>query len=96
MTMNKKQKYVLIVVCSVIFLMLFCPPFYRHTPSGETCVILNDGYNCIFSPPDNMSFVDIKTLLTQWLGVLMIGGISWVLLMGHKNSNTSTLKESLE
>ncbi|MBU6392239.1 MAG: hypothetical protein KGQ83_08375, partial [Planctomycetes bacterium] len=87
--MNKKQKYVLIIVSVVIFLMFLYPPFYA-TDTRET---VSMGYHIIYPPPAlnlkglvpySVSMINISTLLTQWLGVLIIGGITWLLVRDRK------------
>ncbi len=83
--MNKKQKCVLIIVGVVIFLMLIYPPFYHENRDW----VLNMGYGFIDDPPKVGStgydaMVDEGTLVTQWLGVLIIGGIAWLLARDRK------------
>ena len=76
--MNEKQKKILIAVTVVIGLMLLYPPFHARFPNG---VIKNLGYSWIFAPPSGGAWqasagtVDIGILITQWIGVLVVGGI---------------------
>ena len=88
--MNKTQRIILIIVTIVIFLMLLFPPFLVTGPLGIT---YNWGYSFILYPPSYKvpnvnntyySIMDIKRLLVQWVGVLIIGGILWILFKGRK------------
>ncbi len=84
--MNDKQKVTLVVVIVVIAAMLLFPPFNFRGANG---VIFNLGYGFIFSPPTFngpplVGSVDTGMLITQWLGVLVIGGVAFFML---KNKN---------
>lgn len=75
--MNRKQKTVLIFVVVIIAIMLLIPPFHYYFKPG---VAINLGYSFLFAPPMIYSgrvqgSVDVGMLITQWLGVLIIGGI---------------------
>ena len=81
--MNEKQKTVLIVVAIAVLAMLIFPPFYAKFPGGE---VFNVGYGLIVDPPQGERnfgpewvHVNIGLLITQWLGVLVAGGIAFVL-----------------
>jgi hypothetical protein len=87
--MNDKQKVSLVIVIVVVAVMLLFPPFNFTSMNG---IIFNLGYGFIFDPPtlENPSgspltgAVDIGVLITQWIGVLVIGGITFFML---KNKN---------
>lgn len=82
--MNANQRKVLIVVAIVMALSLLFPPFQHVTASG---VAENLGYGLIFMPPEvemvfgspELGAVNIKQLLVQWLGILVVGAILFVL-----------------
>jgi hypothetical protein len=79
--MNNKQKKVLMAVIAVVVAMLLFPPFHFVAVTG---VKLNKGYDFLFSPPTLSSgircSVDVGMLLTQWLVVLIVGGIAFFML----------------
>ena len=77
MNMNDNQKLVCVVVAAVLVTMGIYPPFHQYGVQGA---VLNRGYGWIFSPPTEIATVDIAMLLTQWIGVLIIGAIAFVLL----------------
>lgn len=84
--MNKKQKATLIAAAIAIVAMLLFPPFYTKLPTGA---IENLGYGLIFQPPvfelrypnraDLTGTVDVGLLITQWLGVSIVGAIAFFL-----------------
>jgi len=73
--MNETQKKVLIAVAAVVLGMLLFPPFHLKVPQGD----FSRGYHWLFAPPFQ-STVDTGTLITQWFGVLIIGGIVLIVL----------------
>jgi hypothetical protein len=82
--MNKKQKAVLIVVAVVVVAMLIFPPFHAMLRTG---IVRGLGYSLISDPPqfriystDLAGTVDIGLLVTQWLGVLIVGAIAFFIL----------------
>ena len=79
--MNNKQKKVLMAVIAVVVAMLLFPPFHFIAATG---IKLNKGYNFLFSPPTLSNgiqcSVDVGMLLTQWLVVLIVGGIAFFML----------------
>jgi hypothetical protein len=81
--MNNKQKLALMAVGALILGMLLFPPYILYSKrSGK---VFNHGYDWIFSLPSRsevgfLASVDIGLLLTQWVGVLIIGGIGFFLL----------------
>lgn len=82
--MNKKQKIALIAITVVILGMLLYPPFHWIGKGGE---VGSAGYSWISDPPRSMggflAKVDIGLLLTQWLAVLIAGGITLFMLKDH-------------
>ena len=98
--MNKKQKCVLIIVGVVIFLMLIYPPFHysykneRYAridcPTAVGARALKMFHPYFIVPPESenpwivRATINNGTLVTQWLGVLLIGGIAWLLLRDRK------------
>ena len=80
--MNDKQKIVLMAVGALILGMLLFVPYKVYGRGGN---VLSHGYDWIFTLPSRSSVgflasVDIGLLLTQWLGVLIVGGIAFFLL----------------
>lgn len=77
--MNNMQKKLLIAVGIIVLGMLLYPP-YRVYGVGDYANSLRDtGYALIFELPFRAT-VDIGTLLVQWVGVLIVGGIAFFLL----------------
>lgn len=76
--MNDMQRKSLIAVGAVVLAMLLYPP-YRVYGGGD--YLAAAGYALIFALPFRAT-VDVPTLLTQWLGVLILGGIAFLLLKG--------------
>ncbi len=72
MKTNKKQRYVLYACAVVIALMPLFPPFHEIGAGGR---VFSGGYGYLFVPPNDYATVNIGTLLMQWAGVLIIGGI---------------------
>jgi hypothetical protein len=70
---NKKQRYVLFACATVVTFMLLFPPILSVRGGG------NWGYSFLFDA-DYESTVNIGMLLTQWVGVLIIGGILFLAL----------------
>ena len=75
--MNEKQKNALIVVAVIIAGMLLYPPFHRVYLNGK---ITGRRYDWLFDPLWSGATVDIATLLVQWVGVLIVGGIVFFIL----------------
>lgn len=97
--MNKKQKCILIIVGVVIFLMLIYPPFHYSYKNERYARIdcppavdaktlqMFHGYDLRYAsidPPIVRATINNGTLVTQWLGVLIIGGIAWLLARDRK------------
>ncbi len=74
--MNEKQKKLLIAVAAVIFGMMLFPPFHYTIPQyGYSWT----AYGWILGP-HNQGTINIGQLLTQWIGVLIVGGIAYFIL----------------
>ena len=79
-TMNEKQKKIVIGAICVIVAMLLYPPFLFHGPNAIT---RNLGYSFLFDPPrivypDGVQgTVDIAMLLVQWLAVAVVAAVLW-------------------
>jgi uncharacterized RDD family membrane protein YckC len=89
--MNKNQKIVLAVVAIAIVLMLAFPPFYAETETRT----FNKGYSFILDPPTRHSNVNIGLLFVQWIGVLIIGGLVWLLVKDTATSTTQSRKVAI-
>ena len=70
------KNYVLIGVGAMIALMLAFPPY--HVLGGEGRVV-GTGYSFIFDLPWRAS-VNVGQLMAQWLGVVLVGGVIYLLL----------------
>jgi hypothetical protein len=73
---NKKQKTILLICATVLFLMLLWPPFHSPLFGGQ-----NMGYGFLFYPPSRGSLVatvNVTTLSIQFIAVTLIGGILFV------------------
>jgi len=70
--MNKAQKRIGVVVGVVILLMLLYPPFDSMSPEG----LRGGGYGFI-TQSSAWFRVNVPLLLTQWLGMLIIGAIAF-------------------
>ena len=73
---NEKQKRLLIAIAAVVLGMLLFPPFHIRMTGG---VVVWTGYSWIFGPYRGAT-VNIALLITQWIGVLIVGAIVWFLL----------------
>ena len=83
--MNKKQKRICGIVIGVIILMFLFPPFTARSGSKTR----NAGYHFILdvSPSHH---VNTSLLLTQWVGVLIIGGIAYFMAKGVTQEKKET------
>ncbi len=94
--MNQKQKYVLIGIVVVIVGMFLFPPFHIIARDGS---VHNMGYSWLFDPPaGGRATVNVGLLLTQWVAVLLIGGLSFFILHGSDEKsaiNSSTSKKKM-
>ena len=80
MQINRRQKVILSAIIAIITLTILFPPFHF---SGMNGIVANTGYSFLLTPPEvnssTFSSVNIAMLLTQWFGVLIIGGIAFFL-----------------
>ena len=82
MRINRQQSRVLIVCAVVVGCMLLYPPFQLVGVGWVKAL----GYSWIFDPPRfEGASVNVGLLLTQWLGVGIVGAILFVVL-GQGNS----------
>ena len=84
--MNRYQRLTLLIVLAIVFGMLLFPPFRLQWVNGQ---IVNLGYGFLLYPPKIgpgvvgsglQGGVDVGLLITQWLGVLIMGGVIFFLL----------------
>ena len=76
--MNENQKKIPIAVAAIIFCMLLYPPFRgTHPRLGD---YLHGYYWLLDHGTGDWITVHIGLLLTQWLGVLLIGGLAYMAL----------------
>ena len=73
--MNSKQRTVLMWVGGAIIAALLYPPFAHHWPNGA---VSSAGFAFLFAPPSR-ALVDVGTLLIEWLAVVVVGTIAFVL-----------------
>lgn len=75
--MNDNRKLLCIGIIAIIVAMAVYPPFQVHWQGGVRSL----GYGWIFSPPlDGAATIDVAMLIVQWVIVLGIGAIAFVLL----------------
>jgi hypothetical protein len=82
--MNRRQKSVLLAAIIVIALMLLFPPFQFRASNGA---IANLGYGFLFDPPITAyasGSVNQAMLITQWLAVLLAGGLGYLICKDQK------------
>ena len=77
--MNDMQKKTLIAVGTVVLGMLVFPPYRIFYYGSNSSSIRETGYAWLFALPDQAT-VDVATLVVQWIGVLIVGGIAFFLL----------------
>lgn len=77
--MNDIQRKTLMGIGAVIFVMLIYPPYRIYGRGNYSSSIYDSGYAFLLDLP-NRATVDIGTLLVQWVGVLIVGGIAFFLL----------------
>lgn len=80
--MNDRQRLLLIVAGALVLIALMFPPFVVHLPNGAA---INKGYSFLFDPPEHgylSATVNVATLMAEWLGIAILGGVGWVLLKG--------------
>jgi hypothetical protein len=75
--MNAGQRVVLMVSGALILGTLAFPPYHREFAQAT----INMGYAPIFAPPANgAATVNAAMLAVQWLGIVILGCIAWLLL----------------
>jgi hypothetical protein len=74
--MNDNQKLLCLGIIAIIVAMAVYPPFQVHW-GGITRSV---GYDWIFSPPHGAATIDVAMLIAQWVIVLGIGAIAYILL----------------
>ena len=79
--MNGRQKAILIISVLVLLLMFLFPPFYAQPGGGYA---INMGYGFLLMPPSDVATVNLPQLAMQWLVVIAIAGVAW-LLVGNKS-----------
>jgi hypothetical protein len=78
--MNGNQRKLLIGICVVVLCMLLFPPYREYSGAlNKSNVIIDSGYSFIFDISGG-AILDISTLFTQWLGVLIVGVIGFFIL----------------
>jgi hypothetical protein len=94
--MNKKQKRILLAVIATILGMLLYPPFHLIANNG---VVINMGYGWIFDPPKRgliTANVNVSVLLIQWVGILLVGGIAYLICKTSSEESLSSKVISLK
>jgi hypothetical protein len=76
--MNNKEKKIFVITAVLILATLLFPPFSYYGSDGVT---MNMGYSFILSPPSYgggrvLGIVNVGLLFMQWLGILLVTGIS--------------------
>lgn len=87
LAISKNQKLIIFIASSVIVLMLAYPPHQVITANG---VVYNMGYDWLLAPPQKGNItatVNVAMLLTQWTGVLAIGGMTLFLTKTSNRNN---------
>lgn len=82
--MNEKQRIICFAAAALIVAALLFPPFQFNFPNG---VVRNLGYGFLFSPPPFVSSsglkypgsVNIIMLFMEWVGILIVAAIAWLL-----------------
>lgn len=77
--MNETQRKLLIAVGVIVLGMLLYPPYRVYGYGSYSSSIRDTGYAWLFDLPFQAT-VDVTTLVVQWLGVLIVGGIAFVIL----------------
>jgi hypothetical protein len=77
--MNESQRKLLIAVGVIVLGMLLCPPYRIYGSGSNSNSIRETGYAWLFDLPFQAT-VDVITLVVQWLGVLVVGGIAFLIL----------------
>lgn len=77
--MSPMQRHTLVAIGVVIVLMLAFPPYVVHGGNNMITVVIQSGYAFLFAMPPRAT-VEIGTLLMQWVAVLVVGAIAFVLM----------------
>jgi len=81
-SLNQYQKAILMSVVAVLMAMIAYPPFHVV---AKNSAVFNMGYGWIFDPPKRgyvTATVNTFMLLIQWIGVLVVGMIGFLLAKG--------------
>jgi hypothetical protein len=70
--MNRHQKRVLVIGGILIALALLYPPF-QIMGRGM-------GYSWLFSPPHDVAIINAGQLIVQWVAIVLIGGVAYLLV----------------
>jgi len=86
--MNKVQRKILVAVAAAVGGMLLYPPYRLGQRSF--------GFGWICDPPYQATGIDVAQLLTQWLGVVLIGIIAFALARswGERSQRESVISDS--
>lgn len=66
-------------IAAIVLAMLIYPPFRIYGYGINTNAITETGYALIFDLPYRAT-LDVSTLMIQWVGVLIVGAIAFLLL----------------
>ncbi len=86
-SVSKNQTRIMLVVSLIIAIMFFYPPYQVIAANG---VVYNMGYDWLLAPPKKGNItatVNVAMLLTQWAGVLAIGGMTLFLTKTSNRNN---------
>ena len=85
MKINKLQKKIIAIAALIITLMLVFPPYRIYGFGASSQAVLETGYSLIFELPMRAS-IDGVTLIVQWLGVCLVGGLIYKVFDGDESS----------
>jgi|AntDeeMinimDraft_5_1070356.scaffolds.fasta_scaffold04251_6 hypothetical protein len=77
--MKEKQRKIMVGIGALVFAMLIYPPYRIYGFNKISDSIIESGYAFILDLPDRAT-VDVATLFTQWVGVIIAGSIVFFLL----------------
>jgi len=80
--MNSKQRNLGYWVIIIIISMIMYPPMSKCHPHGRNCRQILNNYDWIFKQYDWS--INFGLLFTQWIGVLIVGGILFFLFKDNK------------
>ena len=77
--MGRKRRVILVCAAVAIFASLLFPPFHYEVGQGAC---LQAGYHFILDPPGGRrgATVNTGTLLTIWVGVMLVAGLACLIL----------------